>query len=120
MIGPAELLGYSRRLLDEEPVTGQNARLAAVLARQALEMIVDRRCIDIEPGVEDATLKTRLIVLYALAPEDESVRKLDYAWIRLSSACHHHAYELSPTVTEIRGLCESVAGVLSEGAAAQA
>ena len=115
MIGAAELLGYSRRLLDEEPVTGQNARLAAVLTRQALEAIVDRRCTDIAPGVEDASMKVRLIVLYALAPDDESIRKLDYAWGRLSSACHHHAYELSPTVTEIRGLCESVAGVLTSG-----
>jgi hypothetical protein len=109
---PAELLGYARRLLEEEPVTGQNARLAAVLARQALESVVEARCAAVGEGVVHASMKVRLIVLYALAPNDESVRTLDYAWGRLSQACHHHAYELSPTVTEVRTLCESVAGFL--------
>lgn len=95
-------------------MTGQNARLAAVLARQALESIVEARCSSVDEGAVHASMKVKLIVLYALAPDDESVRTLDYAWGRLSQACHHHAYELSPTVTEVRNLCESVAEFLAD------
>lgn len=34
------------------------------------------------------------------------------AWWGLSNACHHHAYELTPTTSEIRHLVGQVARVI--------
>lgn len=56
---------------------------------------------------------SRLVTLRSLdTPERSDVATM--AWNRLSNAGHHHAYELAPTIDEVRHLCGVVA-VLSEG-----
>ncbi len=42
------------------------------------------------------------------------VQKAEYAWNRLSDACHQHAYQLTPTYSEVRhlvGLVEELASL---------
>jgi hypothetical protein len=44
--------------------------------------------------------------------ESEFADAASVAWNGLSNACHHHAYELAPTVGEVRHLCRLVALLL--------
>jgi hypothetical protein len=46
-------------------------------------------------------MRSRLIVIRALYDE-ETAALAEIAWTGLSSLCHHHAFELTPTVTEAR------------------
>jgi hypothetical protein len=38
--------------------------------------------------------------------DQEAARDASYAWSALSRACHHHAYELPPTASELRALID--------------
>lgn len=104
------LLGYAQTLLNGtgEQRSGQSARLAALIARQALEMMVDDRCAELgAKGCDRATMRSRLTILKSL---DNADRAAHYAslWTQLSASCHEHAYDLPPTAAEVRGLCEEV------------
>lgn len=48
-------------------------------------------------------MRSRLAVLQVL---DQTLfaTRAEYAWHALSRACHHHAYELAPTVSELQHL----------------
>lgn len=110
---PAELLRRAEQLLDGQlaGTDGNSSRLAAVLARQALEAIVIDRCRAVGAEVGLASMRSRLVVLRALDRADLAAYAAS-AWQNLSAACHRHAYELSPTAPEVRGYCEAVATVL--------
>ena len=97
------------------PLAGTNsARAACLLARQALEAVVNellaRRGMECAHG----TMRSRLIALtQAYAGEPEVAYRASTAWWRLSTACHHHAYQLDPTpaeavsaVTDVRWLAD--------------
>jgi hypothetical protein len=83
----------------------RRARAAAVLARTALEQIINERLI--RAGAltgalavsDEASGRVKLICLRAL--KDEQARQAAWAWGALSSACHHHSYELAPSVGEV-------------------
>lgn len=81
---------------------GNAARLAAFLCRQAVEELIDTRCAEL-CGVQTVigTWKAKLAVLKSLdrAPAGGT---LVGAWHQLTSFCHQHAYQLSPTVAEVR------------------
>ncbi|WP_067653335.1 hypothetical protein [Nocardia harenae] len=90
-------------------------RIAAWLTRTALEQIVDDllRARGIEPG--EASTKARLTCLEVAYRDERDVpARSQYAWTRLSEACHQHAYQLSPTYQEVRHLLEIV-GELEAG-----
>ncbi|WP_308128467.1 hypothetical protein [Rhodococcoides kroppenstedtii] len=109
---PALALAHAERLLDSSGVaTPHSARLAAVLARQALEELVSTRCAELGVAVHDATMRSKLVILRSLDTQ-ERADAAALAWNRLSSVCHHHAFELSPTVAEVRHLCAAVATLL--------
>src|SRR5690606_5584275 len=63
-----------------------------------------------ETDVDGATGRTILICLRVLYREvaPELASEAEGAWTRLSQAVHHHAYELSPTVSEVEDLAASV------------
>ncbi|MBJ8348839.1 hypothetical protein [Antrihabitans sp. YC2-6] len=112
MTTPMVLLWNAQQLLDGTLPTGQPpARLSAFLARQALEMMITQRCQELGAEIPYATTNSKLVVLRALA-DDEIADAASTAWSGLSNACHHHAYELSPTVGEVRHLCELVAALV--------
>lgn len=126
---PAALLAQAQQVLSAAPeaTSGNAARLAAVLARQSLEAEIDRRCLAAQIELGQATMRSRLLVLRGLAARDPdhntshpantervTAERLSLLWSQLSACCHHHAYELSPTVAEVRNLCTELADLLTQ------
>jgi len=111
----AELLGQARQLLASRSPGALSPRMAAFVARQALEEIVDRRCAALNAPAPSASMRSKLLVLRAL--DDPAVAdRAAVAWNRLSNACHVHAYEMQPSVAEVEDLCRAVATLLPAGA----
>lgn len=108
-----ELLDQAQRILTTSDAEGLSSRLSAFLARQALEEIIDRRCADLGASVPWATSRSKLLVLRSLDTFDAADHAA-LAWNRLSNACHVHAYEMQPSVTEIEHLCGLVASLLPD------
>lgn len=87
------------------------ARATCLLTRQAFERTVDDLLDARGLACPAASMRTRLITLgqaYSSDPEGIAYRA-SAAWSRLSSACHHHAYELSPSLSEAQALVDEVA-----------
>lgn len=101
---PGELLAAAHHLLDRPDIStvGLWPRAAALLGRQALELLLDGLWRRQAPGTEGASMRAQLICLPRYL-EPELAGRVGYAWGRLSSACHQHAYELAPTSAELRG-----------------
>ncbi|WP_243636790.1 hypothetical protein [Rhodococcus sp. Eu-32] len=109
---PATTLRNAERLLDGNVgAAGTSTRLAAFLARQALEVLVEQRCRALGADAPAANMRSKLTILRSL-DTTEHADAAAIAWNRLSVACHHHAYELAPTNAEVRHLCTVVAQLL--------
>lgn len=111
MTGDAELLLARAHALLASPdgaAVGNSARLAAFLARQAVEDLIDARCAALT-GVQAVvgTARAKLAVLKSLDTTPAGPALID-AWHQLTGFCHHHAYQLSPTVAEVRAQCAAV------------
>ena len=108
--GATTLLARAQALLSapEHAAIGKSARLAAFLARQAVEDLIDARCA-LLCGVDEvqASTKAKLAVLKSLDKTPAGPALID-AWHQLTGFCHHHAYQLSPTVPEVRAQCAAV------------
>jgi hypothetical protein len=104
------LLARADALLDapERAAVGNSARLAAFLARQAVEDLIDARCA-VLCGVQAVagTAKAKLAVLKSLDTTSAGTALVG-AWHQLTGFCHQHAYQLSPTVAEVREQCLTV------------
>jgi hypothetical protein len=106
------LLGQAQRvLIAPGAAEGLSSRLAAFLARQALEEIIDQRCEALNAHAPRANARSKLVVLKALDTADAANRAA-LAWNRLSVACHVHAFEMQPSTAEIEHLCGVVASLL--------
>ena len=83
-------------------------RRACWLARSAMEERLDALLLarDIETGPHASTRSKLSCLEAAYADEPELANRAQYLWSRLSEACHQHAYELSPTYTEVRHLLD--------------
>ncbi len=84
-------------------------RAACWFTRRGLEallpVLLDRRGLQL--GTSNT--RTRLICLaVTYADQAERANDLVSAWDQLSRACHHHAYELTPTLSEARDLLTRV------------
>jgi hypothetical protein len=92
----------------EPTAVGNSARLAAFLARQAVEDLIDARCAML-CGVQAVvgTAKAKLAVLKSLDITPAGAVLIS-AWHQLTGFCHQHAYQLSPTVAEVREQCLAV------------
>jgi hypothetical protein len=108
-----ELLGHAERVLTQPDVAGGSSRIAAFLARQALEAIIEQRCIELGASAPYANARSKLLVLRAL-DSAETADNAAFAWNRLSAACHVHAYEMEPSTAEIQHLCRRVASLLPQ------
>jgi hypothetical protein len=106
----ASLLGQARAILSgQHPVPrSQVARAAAIITRQALEDSVRELCNGW--GITDprANMRSKLVTMRVLGDETTSELAAT-AWWGLCNACHHHAYELTPTAAEVRYLIDQVA-----------
>lgn len=111
---PTSLLELAQAVLGgTHPIPiAQTPRAAALLARQALEELIDELCVAVGAPLRRATTRSRLVSLRILA--DDGVASIAAtAWAGLSRACHQHAYELTPTVGEIRHLIDLVAALIA-------
>lgn len=87
-------------------------RVACWLARSALEESVRDLLIAKGRTPGDATMASRLTCLEVAYQDDpQVVDRAEFAWARLSNACHQHAFELSPTASEAANLVEIVAAL---------
>lgn len=106
-------LALSAMQIQQADLIGTWPRIAAFLARHALEMALDQLWRAVEPGVENATRRAQLICLSEYV-NIELAQRVTYAWHGLSSACHHHAYDLPPVVSELSGWLTDVAALVDE------
>lgn len=112
------LLEISRTLLQvrDPSLRGVWPRASAFLARQAVESAVVDALRRRAPGAEQATNRARLLCLTEFVPSDLA-RRTSFIWGSLSRVCHHHPYELAPTVDELEGwidAAESVTAALAQ------
>lgn len=109
-----DLLAYAGAVLDGtiSMPPRRATRAAAMLTRQALEDIVQAMCRSVGANLDRASMRSRLICLRILIG-DEDADAAETGWAGLCRACHHHAYELTPTETEVRHLVD-VVGSLCE------
>lgn len=103
------LLAAARTALDGELSLppGRATRAAALLARSALEASVADHLTRKGLAVPGASMRVQLVCLRVCAGPSDGAEAA-WAWTRLSGACHHHAYELTPTATEVAHLVDVV------------
>jgi hypothetical protein len=107
MTDRAELLAYAEQVLDGTVSLGaRGPRTAALLARRAFEEWLDEFSASWSTqAVSDRppTTNSKLVALGALHGIElgEQAKRVCHA---LSRAVHHHAYELQPSVAEVRQL----------------
>jgi hypothetical protein len=101
----AERLDAARRLLDrpDASTAGLWPRAAALLARQALECLLDDFWRAVAPRVCDTNARARLLCLRGYDSVRDAAPRVSVAWAGLSRGCHHHPYELPPTRDELEG-----------------
>jgi hypothetical protein len=116
-VTPEELLDAADQLLTS-PVPGLGSlwpRACALLIRLALELTLDGYWARVLPEAAECGMRQQLLLLpqYAGASPDplstDAALALDVAslareaWLGLAGAVHHHAYELAPNASELRG-----------------
>ena len=118
---PADVLALAADLLrkPEARTAGLWPRAAALLARQALEMALDRYWKRKRPGLELCTTHAQLLCLRQYWPDADEAGRVHVAWVALSRACHHHPYELAPTLGELDAWFAVVAGLITRVEAAR-
>lgn len=89
-----------------------SSRMAAWLARAALEDGVVQRLDRLGHDTRLASMRSRLTCLFVL--DDECAADAEFAWNRLSGACHQHAFELAPNASEVRALLAQVQRVVEK------
>jgi hypothetical protein len=87
-------------------------KACACLIRLALEGGIDAFWQQVSPPVAACgSARTKLLMLRSRT--DRAVaRRISFAWATLSSATHHHCYELAPTAGELRGLHAEVTALV--------
>ena len=110
----AELLGYADQVLDGTIALGtRGPRIAALLARRAFEDWLDGISASWSTQVlsdRPPTTSSKLVALGALQGMEVGERA-KRVWHGLSTAVHHHAYELQPSTAEVRQLVQNVRAV---------
>lgn len=104
------------RIVLENPKAGMDGtwpRAAALLARQALEGAVDARLVARIPDVAAESMRVRVACLAELVNEDEA-HEAAWLYARLSTACHHHPYEVAPACAELEEWIDRVGAFIEE------
>jgi len=105
-----DVLQLARDLLRRaEPSTaGLWPRAAALLTRQALEEAVDAYWAARQLPLGSLPTHAQLVCMRMMTTDETLPARLHEAWGALSRACHHHPYELAPTVGELGGWIQLV------------
>lgn len=124
----AEDLADARQILAAARITVTNPdaglddawpRAAALLTRQALELAIDARLVGRIPEVEGLSMRVRLACLLELA-DPAIAHEAAWLWGRLSTACHHHPYDLAPTGAELTEWVDRTAAFVAAAAEPEA
>jgi len=94
--------------MDLAAASGLWPRAAALLGRQALELAMSRLWERTAPGLERATSRCQLLCVGTLLDDRGLGGRVQAAWNELSASCHHRAYALPPTVSEVQRALETV------------
>ena len=110
---PIHLLNLARSMMrvPRADLVGAWPRASAILGRQALEIALDQLWARAAPGVETASARAQLTCLPEYV-DAELASRIRYAWHALSTACHHHAYELPPIASELNGWLDDVEALI--------
>jgi hypothetical protein len=121
-ITPRDLLDEAVDLLVRpDPVTaGLWPRAAALLARQALELGIEDVWKVRAPGIELCSTRAQLLCLETFLRDSELATNASHAWWALTQACHHRAYELAPTASELSNWIEVIRKLLATSSALKA
>lgn len=113
-MSPTSLLEEAKAVLDGDTTLAPQTRprAAALLVRCALEDIARERCAALGHQLDSASMRSTLVCLAVLDHNGRGYRA-SVAWAWLSRACHQHAYELSPTVAEVRHWWSTVRAMAS-------
>jgi len=109
MTARTALLDYAGQVLDGRvPLGSSGPRTAALLSRCALEDWIDEQSADWAPSEHPyPSTRSKLVVLETLGDRATGGRAR-FIWESLSRTAHHHAYELQPSVAEVRLLLDQV------------
>lgn len=112
---PDELLGAAERLIERPSETTRHvwARGAALLIRQALEMAMQRRLAERVSDLRALRWHTQLLALRDFT-DSATATRAGQLWAALSSATHHHGYELPPSAQALRGWRAAVGEVVEQ------
>ena len=112
---PMHLLNLARSMMrvPRADLVGTWPRASAILGRQALEIALGQLWARAAPGVENASARAQLTCLPEYV-DAELAGRVRYAWHALSTACHHHAYELPPIVSELNSWLDDVEVLIDE------
>lgn len=94
-------------------MAGNWPRICALLLRLALEEALDDYWGRVVPSAAACSMRAQLLLLPRFAG-DEAALLARESWLGLCRAAHHHAYELAPTVGELRGWHSDVTTVTVE------
>ena len=92
--------GFLRRA--EPATTGLWPRVSALLALQALDAALCGLWEIHALGLQGCPMKTQLICLRSYLDDTSLAARAGHAASALRRACHHHPYELAPTVGELQ------------------
>jgi len=101
---PRELLALAGALLGRaDPQTrGLWPRAAAILALQALGASLERVWDRSDLAFRGCPMATQLICLRTYLDDSRLATRAAHAAAALHRSCHHHPYELAPTVSELQ------------------
>lgn len=103
----ASLLDEAQAVLDGS--APERNRMSCWLARAALEMAVRDRLEARNRPPGTASMRSLLTCIeVAYADDPALIDRSEHAWAGLSNACHHHAFQLTPTAEEAQRLIDSV------------
>ncbi len=113
-LSPKQLLGAADELERNHPpeLAGRWPMAVALLCRQALEISLVDLWAAQAPGVDDATMRAQLLCLPDYLGDAGLATRAAVTWYALSNACHHHAYELPPTSSELDRWFDTVEAVV--------
>jgi hypothetical protein len=119
---PGDLLDAAFELLRlADPGTaGLWPRAAALLALEALETGLRRQWQRQSLELAGCAMRTQLICLRSYLEDAPLAARTSHAWAALTRACHHHAYELAPTVTELQSWFIVVRDLIGKSSPARA
>lgn len=111
---PEQLVVSARIVLGRDDLTASGVwpRSAAVLARQALEESLRILWSNGTPELADTSMRAQLLCV-ADRLDPDTAGRVSYTWAALSRACHHHAYELAPTLGELDGWIDDVDEIIT-------